>query len=89
MALHLEGDGAVVHAPSVGQDDAGTPDLIPGQGITTGNTLEDRQLSWVDRKPSGSSSTHRATSSRQVILDPSVLGGLEFLALFMSRDTRY
>src|SRR5512142_1219852 len=88
IALHLEGDGAVVHTAGVGQDDPGTPDLIPGQGLAPGDLLEDRQVGRVNGERLGFSSTHRGTSSRRVAIDPSVLGSLEFLALFMSGDTR-
>ena len=60
---------------------------IPGQGIAPGDLPEEREVGRVDRERPGSSSTHRATSCRRVKFDPSILEGLEFLALLMSGDT--
>src|SRR5947208_830259 len=37
VALDLRGDGAVMQPLGVGQDDAGTAHLEPGQGITPGD----------------------------------------------------
>ena len=48
VALHLKGHRAVMHAPGVGQDDASTPDLVPGQGIASGDLLEDGPVGRSD-----------------------------------------
>jgi hypothetical protein len=87
IALHLEGDRARPHASCVGEHDASPSDLIPGQGLATGDLLECRQINRGDGERSGSSSTHRATSPRWAVPDPSIIRGSEFLALLMARDT--
>ena len=85
VALHLEGDRARPHTSGVGQDDPSTPDLIPGQGLTSGDLLEYHQILRGDRKRSGLSSTHRATSPLWAVSDHSITSGTEFLALLSSR----
>src|SRR5262249_28798981 len=71
-----------------GEEDPSPLDLIPGQGPTPSNLLEDRDIVGNDLQGSRSSATHGAAPMAGKKDRFQLTSRLEFLALFSSRPTR-
>ena len=71
-----------------GQHDACVLDLEPGQVSGTGNGLKDREVWGGDRKRARFPSTHGRNSGVATGLNLPAYPYPEFLALFVSRNTR-
>src|ERR1043166_8285091 len=85
----MRSDGLNRIASCPGQTDARTPDLIPGQRITTGDLLEQRSVLETEFQRVRFTAPHGKTSRRA---DPFLHSGYsctEFLASFVARTTTW